>query len=77
MSYFGRKKAEDAKPDTNTAIGTKVADAEDNFVPASTWKGLEWIGTPAWERRRNVVVDGHKFDRYVPDDPAHLLCRCN
>ncbi|KAE9978687.1 hypothetical protein EG328_001359 [Venturia inaequalis] len=63
VSLLARKNTEDQKSVTGTAVGNKAADNEDDFVPASNWDGLEWIGTSNWEKKRNAV-QGHKFEIY-------------
>lgn len=68
MSFLGKKPKEDPKPDTSTAVGPRQVEHDDDFVPASTWDGLQWIGTHAWEKKKNVVP-GHKFERYILQEP--------
>lgn len=70
-SWFSKKKTEDPKSD-NTAVGPRIVENDDNFVPASTWDGLEWIGGQKWEKKRNVV-EGHKFERYKRQRSSALL----
>lgn len=71
VSLLARKNTEDQKSVTGTAVGNKAADNEDDFVPASNWDGLEWIGTSNWEKKRNAV-QGHKFEMYILQRPRTL-----
>ncbi|TID24999.1 putative ribosomal protein l50 mitochondria protein [Venturia nashicola] len=78
LSWVGGKKTEDQKSETSTAVGHRIEQNEEDFVPASTWEGLEWIGTREWERKRNAI-QGHKFERYggnkrVTDPKEIRLC---
>jgi hypothetical protein len=63
MSLLKTKRTDDS--DINTAIkNTTIEEEEEVFVPASTWEGLEWIGTPEWQEKQNVV-EGHNFRKYL------------
>lgn len=62
MSLLKKKSPDDS--DSNTAVDNAKVEVEDEFVPATTWEGLEWIGTPDWQEKRDLV-GGHNFRRYV------------
>jgi hypothetical protein len=65
MSLFRRTKPDD-NTESTTVIQSRTGDGDRDasFIPASTWDGLEWIGTREWQAKRNVV-DGHNFERYL------------